>query len=276
MLEEIDVTKEKKKECSGAFDSLPKFHVQENEPSSTEQVKEQIVKVHRKTLLLGLEDNLEKMQELNDELQHLKSQIKEKRDGYIRKIWDLTFSLTDTVQDMVLEYAGSKTKREMDKIMKNRYEDATKNLSKKVSEQLPEDAKTYFNEDTIGKAIKIYAKLDHKVLKEMTQEVKICFPADAVVVEEMKGEMKICDGRVGDRLLTASTDGTLLYEDVFMLGKYLNNFTYYQQIQYPDEVLFLYPIFFSSNMAIATVWSNIFVHVQELNRRFYFQNSHFS
>ena len=97
-----------------------------------------------------------------------------------------------------------------------------KKLSKRVLEQLPDDAKTYFEEDRIGDAIKIYAKLDHKVLKEMAQEMKICFSADAV--EKMKGEMKICDVRVGDRLLTANADGELRYEDIFMLGEFYKFF----------------------------------------------------
>ena len=91
---------------------------------------------------------------------------------------------------------------------------------------LPEDAKIYFSTNRNYAAIKIYAELNHKVLKEMAQEVKICFPADAMVVEKTKGQMKICDVTVGDRLLTVSTDGTLHYEDVFMLGEYLKNFTY--------------------------------------------------
>ena len=55
--EEMDVTEEEKREYNNAFDSLPKFHVQKGELNSTEQLKEQIAEVHRKKLLVGLEDN---------------------------------------------------------------------------------------------------------------------------------------------------------------------------------------------------------------------------
>ena len=236
MLEEVNVSDKKKTRCKSAFYSLPKFHAEEGKQSSTEEIQEQIAEVHRKKLLLGLEENSEKRKELNEELNALNKKMEDKREGYKKKIHDSTYSLTNTVRDLVLKYAESKTKGQLDKIMKNDYKDVAENLSTKVAEQLPEAAKTYFSEDRIGAAIKIYAELDHKVLQEMAQEVKKCFPADAMVVEKTKGQMKMCDVRVGDRLLTASRDGTLLYEDIFMLGEYLKKFTYCHQIEHSAEL----------------------------------------
>ena len=187
MLHEVNVSYEEKKEYNTAFDSLPKFHVESGKQNSTEEIQEQIAEVHRKKLLLGLEENSEKRKEFNEQLNALSKKMENKREGYKKKIRDSTYSLTNTVRDLVLEYAESKTKGQLDKIMKKHYEDAAKNLCKKVAEQLPEGIKTYFSEDRIGAAIKIYAEVDHKVLKEMAQEVKVCFPADATIVEKTKG-----------------------------------------------------------------------------------------
>ena len=56
---------------------------------------------------------------------------------------------------------------------------------------------------------------------DMAREGKdICFPSEATVVEERKGQIKICDVKVGDRLLATTTDGILMFEDVFMLGEW--------------------------------------------------------
>ena len=239
MLDEIDMDEEKKKKYRRAFDDFPKFHVDKEKPDSTQEIKEQIAEVYRQKLLLGLENNLIKRQELNEEIKIRKKHLEEVRNFYQRKIYDLTYTLADTVRDAVLEYAKLKTKTQLDAIKKKNYEDAAKNLSSKVAKQLPGGARNFFGEDRIGEAIKIYAELDHKVLKEMAQEMKgVCFPADATVVEKTQGQMKICDVRVGDRLLTASTDATLHYEDVFMLGEYLKNFTYRHSIEHSAELWF--------------------------------------
>ena len=115
-------------------------------------------------------------------------------------------------------------------LRKKDYGGAAKDLSQKVlaelstgeeNQQLQDVAKSYFSSgDKIDKAIKTYAKLNHEILKDLAKEAKgICFPPEATVLEESKGEMKICDVTVGDKLLAATGDGTLTFQDVFVLSK---------------------------------------------------------
>ena len=67
---------------------------------------------------------------MNDELNLLENKITYERDAYEGKIHDLTYSLTNKVRDKVSRYAESKTKSQLDKIMKNHYEDAAKKTLK--------------------------------------------------------------------------------------------------------------------------------------------------
>ena len=133
MLEEVDVNDKKKTEYNSAFENLSKFYVERGEGSSTEQIQE-MAEVHHKKLLIGLEENSEKRKELKEELTSLNKRMKDDRDGFKKKIHYLTYSLTNTVRDLVSKYAESKTKRQLDKIMKNDYEDAARQLSVEVSE----------------------------------------------------------------------------------------------------------------------------------------------
>ena len=185
MLEELNVSNEKKIECKSAFDSLPKFYVVRGEGSSTEKIQEQFTEVHRKKLLLGLEENSEKRNEFNEELIALSKKMEDEREGYRKKIRELTYSLTHTVRAFVPKYVESKTERQLGEIMKSRYEDAARQLSGEVAEQLPEDAKIYFSEDRIGAAIKMYTEIHHRILKKLALYFDTVF-------EESKEEMKIC------------------------------------------------------------------------------------
>ena len=99
------------------------------------------------------------------------------------------------------------------------YKQAVQCLIPTVRDQLSDETKQFFGDEKIGNAIKCYAKLNQDTLQSLAKEV-ICFPADATVTEEKRGEVKMSKLRVGDRILTAQTNGQLIYEDVYMFGEY--------------------------------------------------------
>ena len=122
------------------------------------------------------------------------------------------------MRDLAPEYAKSKDITQLQRMKATGYKETISDLTPKVLAQLSEDAKAYFDEEKIGKSIAIYTELNEESLTQLAKDVK-CFPADVVVEEEKRGSIKISEVRVGDKLLTSDPDGTLLYQDVFMLGK---------------------------------------------------------
>ena len=160
-------------------------------------------------------ENRMKLEVLRDDWIRHVEQEKLEHETYLGELID---TLTACVRDLAPEYAKSMDISQLEQMKANGYKETIKELTPKVIGQLSDDAKTYFDEEKIGKSIAIYAELNEEFLRQLAKDVK-CFPSEATVVEEKRGEMKICDVRVGDRLLTVSPEGKLVYEDVFMLGK---------------------------------------------------------
>ena len=218
------------KKCEEYFDEILKFPTAEGIPTLAERMKSQFAEVYARKLLLQFEEDPDKGRKRGQELDEFLAAIKKERDGYEMKISEMTDVLINVVCRLAPDYVKSSTYRRLKEICKNDYAGAARDLSQKVlaelslgeeSKQLQDETKAYFSSgDKIGKAIRIYAKLNHTILKNLAKEAPgICFPAEATVVEEKKGEMKICDVKVGDKLLAKTGDGTLTFQDVFVLSK---------------------------------------------------------
>ena len=217
----------KYEEC---FDEFLKFPTAEGTPTLGERVKSQFAEVYVRKLFLQLEEDPDKCRKRGQELDEFLTAIRKERDGYETKISEMTDVLINVVCRLAPEYVKSLSYVRLKEVRRKDYSGAAKDLSPKVlaelskgeeNQQLQDETKAYFSSgDKIGKAIKTYAKLNHEILKDLAKEAKgICFPAEATVVEEMKGEMKICDVKVGDKLLAATGDGTLTFQDVFVLSE---------------------------------------------------------
>ena len=217
----------KYEEC---FDEFLKFPIAEGTPTLGERVKSQFAEVYARKLLLQLEEDPDKGRKRGQELDEFLTDIKKERDGYETKISEMTDVLINVVCRLAPDYVKSLSYSRLKEVRKKDYSGAAKDLSQKVlaelstgeeNQQLQDETKSYFSSgDKIGKAIKTYAKLNHEILKDLAKEAKgICFPAEATVVEEMKGEMKICEVQVGDKLLATTADGTLTFQDVFVLSE---------------------------------------------------------
>ena len=213
----------KYEEC---FDEFLKFPTAEGTPTLGERVKSQFAEVYVRKLLLQLEEDPDKGRKRGQELDEFLTAIRKERDGYETKISEMTDVLINVVCRLAPDYVKSLSYVRLKEVRRKDYSGAAKDLSQEVlaelstgeeNQQLQDETKSYFSSgDKIGKAIKTYAKLNHEILKDLAKEAKvICFPAEATVVEEMK----ICDVKVGDKLLAATGDGTLTFQDVFVLSK---------------------------------------------------------
>ena len=212
------------------FDKILKLPTAEGTPTLGERVKSQFAEVYARKILLGLEEDPDKGKQRQQELDEFLTVIKKERKGYETKISEMTDVLINVVCRLAPEYVKSLSYGRLQEVRKKDYGGAARDLSPKVlkelskgeeNKQLLDETKAYFSSgDKIGKAIKTYAKLNHEILKDLAKEAKgICFPAEATVVEERRGEMKICDVKVGDKVLTTTGNGTLTFQEVFVLSE---------------------------------------------------------
>ena len=216
---------------NNCFAEIPKLPIMEGPSDLAESFKSQFAEVYVSQLLLQLEEDPDQNQRRKREVDEVLSAVRKEKERCMEKISELTDVLTNVVCRLAPEYAKKCNKDQLEEIKKNNYKKAAEELSPKVIEELSKTEEnkrlnnetiTYFRSgDKINKAIRIYAKLNHKILADMAKESgEVCFPADAVVVEERNRQMKICDVKVGHRLQTMTKNGTLTYENVFMLGKW--------------------------------------------------------
>ena len=222
--------KEIQKKYEKYFENIPQLPMAEEAPDLVESLKSQFAEVYVKKLLLEFEEDPDKFKQRKQELDNYLMAIGKERESYVTKLREMTDVLTNVVCRLAPDYAKSLNKDQLQEIKARDYNKAAKDLSQKVlkelsrgegNKRLQNETKLYFTSgDKIGKAIKIYAKLNHDILMKLAKESKdVCFPTEAMVVEEGKGQMKICDVKVGDRLLATTQDGILIFEDVFMLGE---------------------------------------------------------
>ncbi len=208
---------ELKKNDPVAFDYFTRFMTPEGRLTPIDKIARNSIQQVGRHVMLELEDNLDnklRIEMLREDWTVHVEQEKQEHEAYLGDLIDI---LTATVRDLAPEYAKQKDINEMKEIKANGYKDTVKELTPRVLEKLSDDAKTYFDEEKIGRAITKYVELNEEFLSQLAKDVK-CFPAAATVTEKVRGTIRISDVRVGDQLLTSSPDGTLVFQDIYMLG----------------------------------------------------------
>ena len=213
-----ELCEELEKRDQAAVSYFKRFVTPEGRLSPLAKIARNSIQQLGRIMMLQPDNSLEnrmKLEVLRDDWIRYVEQEKLEHETYLGELID---TLTACVRDLAPEYAKSMDISQLEQMKANGYKETIRELTPKVTGQLSNDAKTYFDEEKIGKSIAIYAELNEEFLRQLAKDVK-CFPSEATVVEERRAEMKISDVGVGDRLLTLSPDGKLVYEDVFMLGK---------------------------------------------------------
>ena len=224
------VKKDEKEKYLQSFANIPEVPTGEDNRRVAEEFKARFAELFVKKLLLELEEDSKMSCQRQQSLDECQVEIRREKETFETKIADMTNVLINVVCGLAPSYAMSLNKDQLKEIETKNYSKAAKDLSQKVTKELEKENKQLQNEtkayfqpgDRISKAIKIYAKLNHDTLVELAKEVEgVCFPAEATVTEERRGTMKICDVRVGDRLLTTDKKGAPVFEEIFMLGKFI-------------------------------------------------------
>ena len=213
-----ELCEELEKRDQAAVSYFKRFVTPEGKLSPLAKITRNSIQQLGRMMMLQPDNSLEnrmKLEVLRDDWIRYIEQEKMEHETYLGELID---TLTACVRDLAPEYAKSMDISQLEQMKANGYKETIRELTLKVTGQLSDDAKTYFDEEKIGKSIAIYAELNEEFLRQLAKDVK-CFPSEATVVEERRGEMKISDVGVGDRLLTLSPDGKLIFKDVFMLGK---------------------------------------------------------
>ena len=191
----------------------------EGKLNSIEKIAMHSVQKIGRTAIIDLETDMSNKLRLEHLFNDWVSNVKDEENDRRNFIEDQIDILTDKIKNLAPEYAKSKTAAELREMARTDYKQAVQALTAEVKKELSDEAKQFFSDDTIGAAIENYAKLNYDTLMKL-KPGEICFPADATVIKENQGELKMSELRVGDRILTAHTNGQLIYEDVFMFGKY--------------------------------------------------------
>ena len=186
--------------------------------NSIEKIAMHSVQKIGRTIIMDLETDMSNKLTLKHLFDDWVKNVLDEEDARRKFIEGQIEILTDKIKSLAPEYAKSKNVSELNEMARTGYKQAAQDLTPLVREQLPDETKHFFSDEKLGDAIKSYAKLNHDTLKSLGKDVE-CFPADAIVTEEKRGAVKMSELRVGDRILTAQTDGRLIYEDVFMLGE---------------------------------------------------------
>ena len=219
----IRVVTEKMKQYLGrnspeTIQYFTRYITHEGKLNSIEKISKYSLQTWGRKIIIELENdfcNQLRLQQVLDDWVNEVANEENHRKGFIEEQIDI---LTDKIKSLTPEYAKSKTAAELREMARTDYKHAAQDLTPKVREELSKEGKKFFSDEKIGNAIKDYAKFNHDTLIKLTPP--ICFPAEATVIEEKHGEVKVCELRVGDRILTAQTNGQLIYQDVFMFGKH--------------------------------------------------------
>ena len=172
-----------------------------------------------KQQLFELEGDLVEKYVLEKELEAMQFEEEEDEKHLIGCIDESVESLFLSVRNEIILFIRKKTPRDLKQLKANGYKEGLDEVSSNVEKSLGARSKAYFGKHKINKAVRIHAKVNQEGLQNIIDEVK-CFPADATVAEKSRGKIKMSEVKVGDKLLTSSSDGTLTYQDVFMLGAF--------------------------------------------------------
>ena len=150
---------------------------------------------------------------------------KEERDRrereHIRAVKKAMNVLHDKVKKAVHKYINNMTVADLEQMKNDNGGKAKDAVAYLVKGKLTYEQKQILDDDEIDRTIQTYVDENYDELKRLIEQIKKCFPSDATVVEEKRGEVTMLDLRVGDRILTTTPGGKLVYEDVFMFGKSL-------------------------------------------------------
>ena len=207
-----------KKDSQETIQYFKRYITPEGKLDSVEKIAMYSVKTMGRKMIIELENDLGnqlRLQQVFDDWVNEVANEENHRKGFIEGQIDI---LTDKIKSLTPEYAKSKTAAELREMARTDYQKAAEELTPKVRDQLSDETKQFFSDEKIGEAIKSYAKLNHDTLITLKPD-EICFPADATVIKEDQGEVTMSELRVGDRILTAQTNGQLIYQDIFMFGK---------------------------------------------------------
>ena len=213
-----ELNRELEKRDQAAFSYFKRFTTPEGKLSPIDKIARNSIQLMGKMMLLQPDHNLENKMKMETLREDWTKHIEQEKQEHEIQLGELIDVLTACVRDLAPEYAKSKDITQLERMKANGYKETITDLTPKVLGQLSDDAKTYFDEEKIGKSIAIYTELNEESLRQLAKDVK-CFPADTTVLEEKKGRIGIAEVRVGDRILTSNSDGRVQYQDVFMLGK---------------------------------------------------------
>ena len=169
--------------------------------------------------LLEIEGDLLEKNVLERELEGFQIEERAHTDYLITCIDDSVESLFVSVRNEIAKFIMKKTPIQLKQLEASGYQDVVDEVSSNVEQDLGPSSKAYFGKNRIDVAIRTYAKVNQEGLQKIVDEVG-CVPADSTVTEKTRGNIQMSGVKVGDQLLTSSSDGTLTYHDVFMLGAF--------------------------------------------------------
>ena len=188
-----------KKLYADAFEKIQQLYRKDENNPFIRQMERQIAAVHRMKLMLQLEDNPSKREEMSKELEGIEKQLEQQKDVCLSRVLDFTHILMYTASHQAMDYIRSQTKSQLMRMKSKDYEEEVRLLSPKILEEISDEIKAYFDLNRINEMIKLYLQLHCQMLPEM-----------AAFVSAKKGV-----GKTAENSVAASAD------HIFAIGKIL-------------------------------------------------------
>ncbi|KAJ8032268.1 GTPase IMAP family member 4 [Holothuria leucospilota] len=141
-----------------------------------------------------------------------------------KKISDFKGNMRPELEVYIKDYLSSKEKSDLERLRKDVNNNLTDNefykvLEAKIKEKMKEDLK---DDELSDKEIKefILSGIESyiKILDTVTKNCKKkCFPGKAMITTKSSGIIPVSSVRIGDKVLTSSSEGTKTFQDVYLI-----------------------------------------------------------